>query len=122
MKTTFIIAMSLAAAAITTAYAEDITPDDTATLVFASPKTPAQVRAELLQARADGSIAVWSAAYDPLRAVTSERTRDDVVSEAIAARSVPSLLGEDSGSFELSRASHTQVGGSVMAAVPHAND
>jgi hypothetical protein len=116
MKTTFtIIALSLAAATVTTAYAEDITPDDTATVVFASPKTRAQVQAELFQARADGSAAVWADDYNPLRLAVSERSREAVQAEVLAAQGAPSFYGEDSGSFELAKAATQPVASPVLA-------
>ena len=62
------------------ALADDITPDDTATQVFAETKTRAQVQAELAAARADGSIKAWSIGYNPLAMARSTATRAEVQS------------------------------------------
>jgi hypothetical protein len=97
-----VAAVSLAAAGA--AFAESPTPDTTAQTV--STKTRAQVQAELAQARADGSIKVSSNHYNPLPLAKSEKTREAVRAEAIAARQAghdAAYYGEDSGSFALSR-------------------
>ena len=92
-----VVASLLAAGA---AFADDITPDNTAAAL--SLKTRAQVQAELFQARADGSINVWSTTYNPLTVAKSIRTRDEVKAERSYAHDV-AFYGEDSGSFVLSR-------------------
>jgi Domain of unknown function (DUF4148) len=92
-----VVASLLAAGA---AFADDITPDTTAQAL--SLKTRAQVQAELFQARADGSIKVWSTTYNPLTVAKSIRTRDEVKAERSYAYDV-AFYGEDSGSFALSR-------------------
>jgi hypothetical protein len=69
-------------------------------------KTRAEVRAELEQARRDGSIRVSSIAYNPLTETRSLKSRDEVRSELIAARlsgEMQDFSGEDSGSIALSR-------------------
>jgi hypothetical protein len=69
-------------------------------------KTRAEVRAELDQARRDGSIRVSSIAYNPLIESRSLKSRDEVRSETIAARrsgEIQDFSGEDSGSIALSR-------------------
>lgn len=68
--------------------------------------TRAQVQAELVQARRDGSMRVWSTSYNHMAAAKSLRTRDDVVAEVIAEhRNANALVlnGEDSGSFAFAR-------------------
>lgn len=93
-----VVAVSLLAAGA--AFADDITPDNTAAAL--SLKTRAQVQAELFQARADGSAKVWSTTYNPLTVAKSIRTRDEVKAERSYAHDV-AFYGEDSGSFVLSR-------------------
>ena len=69
-------------------------------------KTRAEVRAELEQARRDGSIRVSSIAYNPLIEAKSLKSRDEVRSETVAARlsgEMQDFSGEDSGSIALSR-------------------
>ncbi len=94
---------SLAAAG--SALADDITPDNTARAL--STKSRAQVQAELVQARADGSIKVWSTSYNPFLTAKSLKTRDEVRAEVLADRGAAyagNFYGEDSGSFALNRA------------------
>jgi hypothetical protein len=102
-----IAALSIVAAFA--AHADSITPDDSTTQVWAHTKTRDQVKAELFQARADGSMKVWSASYNPLlTAPKSEKTRDQVRAEVVAERASQisdygtRFYGEDSGSFYLS--------------------
>jgi hypothetical protein len=94
------------------AFADDITPDTTAQAL--SLKTRAQVQAELFQARADGSIKVWSTSYNPLTAAKSTRTRDEVKAERSFAYDV-AHYGEDSGSFALSRAQPARTAARLLA-------
>ena len=99
--------LSMAAAA-TGARAESPMPEDQFNFTYAQPKTRAQVQAELFQARADGSIKVWSTSYNHMAAVKSVRARADVQAEAVAANlngTDSAWYGEDSGSFELARTS-----------------
>ena len=89
-----------------TALADDPTPDNYAQVP--SQKTRAQVAGELAQARQDGSAKVWSFSYQNKlqNQVHSDRSRADVKSEVLAARASGELnafVGEDSGSFYLSR-------------------
>lgn len=96
----------LSLAAAVTAHAESPTPDDSATMAFTQTKTRDQVQAELFQARADGSIKVWSTSYNHMAAMKPVRSRADVHAEAVAANraGADSLwFGEDSGSFALAR-------------------
>ena len=109
--------LSLAAAGA--AFADDITPDTTATQVFTTTKTRAQVQAELFAARADGSIKVWSTSYNPLALARSEKTREQVTAEQRAERDADyaaTWYGEDSGSFALARTPAPRVAGPVYAA------
>lgn len=102
------------------ALGESPTPDDTASHVFAQPKTRAQVQAELMQARADGSIKVWSTQYNPLQVAQSTKSRADVLAALHAARANGELgvySGEDSGSSHLARVGQTGGAGIVFAAV-----
>lgn len=91
--------LSLAAAGA--AFADDITPDNSATQVFTTTKTRAQVQAELYAARADGSIKFWSTSYNPLLAARSLKSRADVRAEREPGYAA-AWYGEDSGSFALS--------------------
>jgi hypothetical protein len=96
----------LALAAAVSAHAESPTPDFSATEFIGPAKTRDQVKAELFQARADGSVRVWSISYNPLAVAKSLRSRDEVRAEAVAANmggSDRAWLGEDSGSFALAR-------------------
>ena len=96
--------LSLAAAAAV--HAESPTHDNTATQARAQTKTRAQVQAELMQARADGSIEVWSTSYALLALAKPEKSREEVRTEVTAARAADyaaAWYGEDSGSFELAR-------------------
>jgi hypothetical protein len=98
------VAAILSMAAASTAFADDITPDNTAAAL--STKTRAQVQAELYAARADGSIKAWSTSYNPLAIAKSEKSRADVIAEVKAERTADYAVtwyGEDSGSFALAR-------------------
>jgi len=111
-----ITVLSLVAASA--AFADDITPDNTATQVFSSTKTRAQVQAELFAARADGSIKAWSTSYNPLALAKSEKTRQQVIAEVRAERDADyaaTWYGEDSGSFALSRTPATRTAAPVYA-------
>lgn len=96
----------LSLAAAVAAHAESPTPDHYATMAFEQTKSRDQVQAELFQARADGSIKVWSTSYNHMAAAKSLRSRGEVVAEAVAANrsgADSAWFGEDSGSFELAR-------------------
>ncbi len=107
-----IAAVSLAAASV--AFAEDITPDNTAASV--STKSRAQVQSELFAARADGSIKVMSISYNHMLAVKSVRTRDEVRAERERGFD-NAWYGEDSGSFALARQQRSRVAAPLFAAV-----
>ncbi|MBC7941070.1 MAG: DUF4148 domain-containing protein [Chitinophagaceae bacterium] len=110
----------LSLAAAVSAHAESPSIDNSATQVWTQAKTRAQVQAEMLQARADGSLKVWSSAYNPFQAVKSVRSRDEVRTEAIAARStrIDALYGEDSGSFALGQVTPARTAAPVYAYQP----
>jgi hypothetical protein len=101
-----VVVASLAAASVAFAAPEafvlhgDVTIDNTATVAFANPKTRAQVRAELMQARVDGSAGAWSYTYNAAALASSLKTRAEVRAEVDAAYD-RAMYGEDSGSFSL---------------------
>lgn len=99
-----VVALSLAAAV--GARAESPTVDDSAVQQWAQTKSSEQVRAELMQARADGTTKVWSISYNPLHHVKAQKSREQVRAEVLAQRTDDSynvLVGEDSGSFYLAQ-------------------
>ena len=116
-----IVVASLAAASVAfaapAAYVEhgDVTIDNTAAQSFANPKTRAQVQAELVQARADGSADAWSYTYNPLALAKSLKTRAEVRAE-VDAKFDRSMYGEDSGSFALSRVPAVRQAPAIYAA------
>ncbi len=96
----------LSVAAAVSAHAESPTRDDGATQVWTATKTRAQVLTELAQARADGSIKVYSISYNPLTAANSTVTREEVRAQARVGRATDPtahMFGEDSGSFYLAQ-------------------
>lgn len=100
-KLTFIAAIAIAAAG--SAWADDITIDNT---VFVATKTRAEVKSELARARADGSLAMMTADYIPAQRFASTLTRQEVLAEVRAHRDglAVAMTGEDSGAFYLARA------------------
>ena len=109
----------LSLAAAVAAHAESPTRDDSATQAWAQTKTRSQVQAELVQARADGSIKVWSSSYNPLALARSEKTREQVQAELRAERAADfarAMYGEDSGSFYLARVRPARDASRVLAA------
>jgi len=107
-----VVAVSLLAAGA--AFAEDGTIDNTAQAL--SLKSREQVQAELFQARADGSIKVWSTSYNPLTVAKSLATRDAVKAERVQGYAA-TWYGEDSGSFALQQKAPARVAGPVFAQV-----
>jgi len=97
----FATARVLAATAFAgTAFADDITVDNTA---FASSKTRAEVQAELAQFKQAGT-SPWSIQYNPLKSFKSTASRAEVTAQYIASRdTVNALTGEDSGSTFLAQ-------------------
>jgi hypothetical protein len=94
------LAFVLVFAAAGTAFADDITIDNTP---FISTATRAQVQAELVQFTQSGANP-WSNRYNPLAGFSSQRTRAEVQAAYIASRDeVAALTGEDSGSAYLAR-------------------
>lgn len=67
--------------------------------------TRAQVQAQLAQAKRDGSTRVWSTTYNHMAAAKSLKSRAEVQAEVLGTdrASTAAMLGEDSGSFALSR-------------------
>jgi hypothetical protein len=100
-KLTFIAAIAIAASG--SAWADDITIDHSA---FASTKSRAEVKAELAQARADGSLAAMTADYMPAQRYVSVITRQEVLAEMRVNRDgfARAATAEDSGAFYLARA------------------
>lgn len=100
-KLTFITAVAIAAAG--SAWADDITIDHS---VFVSTKSRAEVKAELAQARADGSLAALTADYIPAQRYASVLTRQEVLAELRVNRDgfAKAMTAEDSGAFYLARA------------------
>jgi len=104
---TYPLVTLLALFSASAALAESPTLDDTATQVWAQTKTRSAVQAELMQARADGSIKMTSITYNPLAVAQSVKTREAVRAEMLAARAsgeAAAIVGEDSGSAYLARA------------------
>ena len=106
--------LSLAAAGA--AFADDITPDDTATVQM-NAKSREQVQSELFQARKDGTTKVWSTTYNHMTAVKSVKSRDEVQAEVLADRghAYNVFYGEDSGSFALNRQTPAREAGPLFA-------
>jgi hypothetical protein len=117
LTASLVAAVALAAAGA--AYADDPTLDDSATQSWSQTKSRAQVQAELVQARADGTIKVWSSSYNPLALAKSVTSRDAVRADAVNARSsgdVVAMLGEDSGSFRLAQTRPSRDASQLLAA------
>lgn len=96
----------LSLAAAFSAHAEGPMAADNTASAWSQAKTRAQVQAELLQARADGSYQLSSENYS-LRLVSgSEKTRAQVRAEFTAPRQADAtrgIVGEDGGSFAAAR-------------------
>ena len=115
----------LALAAAFAARAESPTLDNSAAQVWSQAKTRAQVQAELVQARADGSMKFHSISYNPMLTAKTTLTREEVRAQARVDRSInpqAQFYGEDSGSLYLSQlplapeASRTLAGAPVKTA------
>lgn len=67
--------------------------------------TREQVRAELVRAQRDGSIAVYAGSYNPLLAAKSVKTLAEVCAEVLGTGPAQreATYGEDGGSFWLSQ-------------------
>lgn len=113
MKTsTLVAALALSFAASGAALADGASYD------YAQPisagKTRAAVQAELVAARADGSIKAWSMTYNPLALAKSTSSRDEVKAARSHAHDL-AFYGEDSGSFALSRPAPARDASSLVA-------
>lgn len=108
----------LSLAAASSAFADDPTPDNTATVPMVA-KSRDQIQAELFQARKDGTTKVWSTTYNHMTAAKSLKTREEVRAEVLADRGhgYNELYGEDSGSFALNRKLPAREAGPVYARV-----
>ena len=96
----------LSLAAAVSAHAESPTRDDSAALAWTQTKTRAEVQAELVKARADGTTKVYAISYNPLTGAKSTVTREEVRARANVERTTQpaaQMVGEDSGSFYLSQ-------------------
>jgi hypothetical protein len=102
MKKLMVTTLLFVAAAA--AFADDPTPDsyrDQPSL-----KSRAQVRDELVAARADGSTKVWADDYNPMLGMASTRSRAQVLAELAEARAsgeLGAMSAEDSGARYLAR-------------------
>jgi len=96
-------AVAAAGLASTAAFAQEATYE--MPLPATSAVTRAQVQAELVQAKRDGSMRVWSTTYNHMAAAKSLKTRAEVHAEVLGAdrAEAAAFTGEDSGSFALSR-------------------
>jgi hypothetical protein len=89
---------AIAAAAATSAFADDITADSTS---YVGSKTRAEVQAELAAYKKAG-VNPWSTQYNPLKDWKGSLTRGQVVGEFLTSRNeVTAFIGEDSGSAYL---------------------
>lgn len=129
MKLTTALILSFAfASSMGAAHAEDITPDNTATQVWTHTKTRAEVRAEVLAARADGTLMAAASeggsAYAATTLVPSSRIATALRRELRASAGndlAHAVVGEDSGSFWLSRSTAGITASPVMTALQGAS-
>jgi hypothetical protein len=113
MKTTSVLAaLVLTVAASGAAQAQEATYEYPQPAVSA--KTRADVQAELFAARADGSAKAWSTTYNPLALARSQKSREQVRAERLADPTW-TYVGEDSGSFALSRPQPARAAAPVFA-------
>ena len=131
MKLNTIAAIAIAIAATGSAgsaFADDITID---TQTFVSTRTRADVKAEMLQARADGSMAAWVAEAGSVPVtlamssqVTRQLTRQEVLADMRIEREARlasvAMTGEDSGSFYLSQVAQPGASGNWLAKLTRA--
>ena len=127
MKLNSIAAIAIAIAATGSAgsaFADDITID---TQTFVSTRTRADVKAEMLQARADGSMATWvaEASSAPVTlAMSRQVTRQEVLADMRINREArlasAAMTGEDSGSFYLSQVAQPGTSGNWLAKLTRA--
>jgi hypothetical protein len=96
--------LAIAAAAASTAFADDITID---TNPFTSTRSAGQVQAELQQFRASG-VNPWAQEYDQLAGFRSGKTSAQVRAEFLQSRDEAAAMSrEDSGSSYLSARGRT---------------
>ena len=136
LNTVAAFAVAIAAIAATAsagpAFADDITADNQ---TFVSTKTRADVKAEMLLARADGSMATWMAeagsapvtlamSRPASRPASRSLTREEVVADMRVNREASiasaAMVGEDSGSFYLSQVARPGVVGNWQAKLTRA--
>jgi hypothetical protein len=102
----------------TAAFAQEATyeyPQDTTST---SGMTLAKSQADYAQARANGSLRVFSTTYSQLAASKSVKTRAEVQAEVRGTdhADLAAVTGEDSGSFALARKGGVRNAGTVLAA------
>jgi Domain of unknown function (DUF4148) len=115
MKTsTLVAALALSFAASGAALAEGSSYDYPQAI--GAGKSRADVQAELVAARADGSIKAWSMTYNPLVLAKSTKSRDEVKATRSFAHDI-AFYGEDSGSFALSRTAPARDASSLLAGI-----
>ena len=113
MNRNFALALCFASASIGTAFADDITIDPTP---FVSPKSRAEVMAELKQFQAYG-VNPWADDYNQLADARSTMTRAEVTAAYLGSRNeVQALDSEDSGSSYLTRVAAQRVRSTELAA------
>jgi len=105
----FIRTLSTAAAVATLGFAGTAAFAQEATYEYpqaaVSSVTRAQVQAELAQAKADGSLRVWSTQFNPFAVSKSLKSRSEVRAEVLGSGhdTINAYTGEDSGSFAIAR-------------------
>ena len=129
LNTIATIAIAIAATVSAgSAFADDISID---TQTFVSTRTRADVKADMLQARADGSMATWVAEAGSVpvtlamsRQVTPQVTRQEVMADMRVNREASlasaAMTGEDSGSFYLSQITQPGAASGWLAKVTRA--
>ena len=89
---------AIAAAAATSAFADDITVDTTP---YVGSKSRPEVQAELAAYKKAG-VNPWATSYNPLKSWKGSLTREQVVGDFLTSRNeVTAFTGEDSGSAYL---------------------
>ncbi len=112
MNRNFALIAVFAAAAATSAFADDITIDSTP---FTSTRARAEVQAELAQYKQAG-VNPWSTSYNPLKYFHSVKSREEVQQEFVASRElVQAMNGEDSGSSWLAAHRGQETGTSLAS-------
>jgi len=100
MNRNHLFAALVLAVAGTSSFAQEATPDTWQQV--AATQSVEQVRAELAQARKDGTIKAWSAGY--VEKLTSAKSRDQARAEVAAARRSGELDTIDSEAFSFAPA------------------